>query len=116
MNMPSSSGWHGERSAAGPSSTSKPMTSQSGLRQRGAAVVSDLAAAGSICRPNTTTSGLADERCEFSSGVDEMVPAPKEGTPKNPWNQFQRDHKGKGPSKKTMSQIYQYKKSKKGSL
>ena len=49
----------------------------------------------------------------FSAGVDRSVVAPKESTPQNPWNRFQKDHKGKGLSKKTMSQIYQYEKTKK---
>ena len=33
-----------------------------------------------------------------------------ENIPANPWNRFQRDHKGLGLSKQTMSKIYQYEK------
>ena len=35
-----------------------------------------------------------------------------ENIPANPWNRFQKDHKGLGLSKQTMSKIYQYEKRK----
>ena len=114
LNITSSSGLqHGEHSPSGACVASRPMPSQSGSRKRGAAAESS--AAGSMSGPNTAVASLAGERSEssmFSGGEDNSVPVPKVNPPQNPWNRFQKDHKGKGLSKKTMSQIYQYEKSK----
>ena len=104
------------------SSMSKSASSQSGLQQRadpssssslpsGAASASRVLAAETSSSASASGSAAVNER--GISGADHEVMTPKESAPTNPWNQFQKDNKGKGLSKKTMSQIYQYEKAKK---
>ena len=103
------------------SSMSKSASSQSGLQQRadpssssslpsGAASASRVLAAETSSSASASGSAAVNER--GISGADHEVMTPKESAPTNPWNQFQKDNKGKGLSKKTMSQIYQYEKAK----
>jgi len=112
IRMTSQSGSQGEHS-----SFSMSMPSPSGLRLRG--VANEASAAGAIPRSSTAEGPeRCGERCEPAenfSGVGIEAETPKEGTPTNPWNKFQKDHAGKGLSKKTMSQIYQFQK-KRGEL
>jgi len=68
---------------------------------------------------SATTSGLAigepsssgSTFAAGSAGVS-VEQTPKQGTPRNPWNAFQREHKGKGLSTKTKASMYNYQKNK----
>ena len=115
IRMTSQSGSQGEHLSYG--STSKFISSPSGLRLRG--VANEASAAGAMPRSSTAEGpercGERREPAENFSGVGSEAVTPKEGTPNNPWNKFQKDHAGKGLSKKTMSQIYQFQK-KRGEL
>eukprot|EP00435_Cladocopium_sp_Y103_P023138 s2912_g5.t1 len=106
--LPSTAAAASEASAAGPMSRTSPTTSGSAI----------AAAASS----SSTTSGNAVAAAEVGSVASESDPAvgsvgkgtsaPKGGGPKNPWNQFQQDHKGKGLSNRTMALMYKYQKTK----
>ena len=107
---------------------------QSGLRQRGN-MSSSLTRSGSKRQGDTPSSmpssglmlrgealastGSSGSGEVFAAAVERRQPdaassnvAPKESKLPNPWNQFERDNKGKGLSTTTMAKIYRYEKDK----
>ncbi|CAL1164941.1 unnamed protein product, partial [Cladocopium goreaui] len=93
------------------------ISSRSGLQQR--AGQSPMMAGESTSSGSATTSGLAvgepsssgSSFAAGSAGVS-VEQTPKQGTPRNPWNAFQREHKGKGLSTKTKASMYNFQKNK----
>ena len=90
---------------------SERMSSQSGLHGSSATSSrSSAAGAGPTSRSMSTASGSAEATERGMLGAGQETVTPKASAPQNPWNRFQRDNKGKGLSKRTMSQIYDYEK------
>ena len=87
--MPSSSGLHGELPLTRPSSSSRPIPSQSGLQQHSASSAAEhygasSAAAGGEPISSSTASGSASMREARDSPKGKYFP--------NPWNRFQHEN------------------------
>jgi len=92
----------GRSSAAGSCDAAAERSSTVGSRD---AAVESTAAGRSSAAEHGSSAAEHSTCTEASEGgiIAENIPA-------NPWNRFQRDHKGLGLSKQTMSKIYQYEK------
>ena len=113
-----------ESSAAGPMTRASSTTSGSATAATSSSMTSGLAVAAAS---SSMTSGLASAATSSAmasgsavaavegrtgDGASQMASTPKMSAPKNPWNQFQHQNRGKGFSRRAMSLLYRYEKEK----